>query len=474
MNPLLPLDKCIADPEVHVFGDRVYIFGSHDKVGGESFCLLDYEFFSSPINGEMKFTSRGINYSAKDDPGYSEESKYLYAPDVVRGNDGRYYLYYALSGWKGKGGYSHPISVAVSYEPDGKYEFLGYVRNKDGSVYDEYVCFDPSVINDEGRIRIYFGSGPFRNMRCEGWKKHILSLVYSRVFGKPYSSFLTPTGPLGANVGELEDDMLTLSSKPKRILSENYGMHSFFEGSSIRKVRDKYFFVYSSSLNHELCYAISDYPDRDFKFMGTIVSNGDVGYEGRKEMDRVNATGTVHGCIERIGDDWYVFYHRLTGGSDYSRQVCSERIEIDEDYHISQVPLTSVGMDSKCLGKGKYSAAISCGLKRGHMPHIANRIVKGIPCIKGLGDTMYLSSMKKGTVATYKFFDLSDAHSFILKGRGKGTVCLIVNRKEMGKATFDSISWNERSMEIAVRDKKCVIEIEIIKGEVDLLEFRIE
>ncbi|MGN0830872.1 MAG: hypothetical protein ACI4NI_06195 [Candidatus Ornithospirochaeta sp.] len=51
MNPLLPLDKCIADPEVHVFGDRVYIFGSHDKVGGESFCLLDYEFFSSPING---------------------------------------------------------------------------------------------------------------------------------------------------------------------------------------------------------------------------------------------------------------------------------------------------------------------------------------------------------------------------------------------------------------------------------------
>ena len=208
--------------------------------------------------------------------------------------------------------------------------------------------------------------------------------------------------------------------------------------------------------------------------MGTIVSNGDVGYEGRKEKDRVNATGTVHGCIERIGDDWYVFYHRLTGGSDYSRQVCSERIEIDKDYHISQVPLTSVGMDSKCLGKGKYSAAISCGLKRGHMPHIANRIVKGIPCIKGLGDTMYLSSMKKGTVATYKFFDLSDAHSFILKGRGKGTVCLIVNRKEMGKATFDSISWNERSMEIAVRDKKCVIEIEIIKGEVDLLEFRIE
>ena len=90
-------------------------------------------------------------------------------------------------------------------------------------------------------------------------------------------------------------------------------------------------------------------------------------------------------------------------------------------------------MDSKCLGKGKYSTAISCDLKRGHMPHIANRIVKGIPCIKGISDTMYISSMKKGTVATYKFFDLSEANSFIIKGKGKGIVTLIVNKIEAGK-----------------------------------------
>lgn len=30
-NPFLPMDICIADGEVHVFGDRVYLFGSHDK-----------------------------------------------------------------------------------------------------------------------------------------------------------------------------------------------------------------------------------------------------------------------------------------------------------------------------------------------------------------------------------------------------------------------------------------------------------
>lgn len=66
--------------------------------GGESFCLDDYEFFSAPLNDLSHWTSKGRNYSAKQDPLYGEDACYLYAPDVVRGNDGRYYLYYCLAG----------------------------------------------------------------------------------------------------------------------------------------------------------------------------------------------------------------------------------------------------------------------------------------------------------------------------------------------------------------------------------------
>ena len=87
---------------------------------------------------------------------------------------------------------------------------------------------------------------------------------------------------------------------------------------------------------------------------------------------------------------------------------------------------------------------------------------------------MYISSMKKGAVATYKFFDLSEANSFIIKGKGKGIVALIVNKIEAGKAIFNSSSWDERSIDITLRDEKCIIEIEIVDGEMDLLEFRIE
>ena len=32
-NPYLPLDTYVPDGEPHVFGDRLYVFGSHDKEG---------------------------------------------------------------------------------------------------------------------------------------------------------------------------------------------------------------------------------------------------------------------------------------------------------------------------------------------------------------------------------------------------------------------------------------------------------
>ena len=37
-NPYLPLTEYIPDGEPHVFGDRVYIYGSHDRAGGTAYC----------------------------------------------------------------------------------------------------------------------------------------------------------------------------------------------------------------------------------------------------------------------------------------------------------------------------------------------------------------------------------------------------------------------------------------------------
>ena len=113
-NPFLPLDTYIPDGEPHVFGDRVYLFGSHDKEGGETFCMLDYEIWSAPVEDLSDWSYKGSNYSARQDPLSAATGRpYLYAPDCGRGNDGRYYLYYCLSGEKGVGGYHGPVGVAV-------------------------------------------------------------------------------------------------------------------------------------------------------------------------------------------------------------------------------------------------------------------------------------------------------------------------------------------------------------------------
>lgn len=36
MNPILPLTEYIPDGEPHVFGSRVYLYGSHDKANSRS------------------------------------------------------------------------------------------------------------------------------------------------------------------------------------------------------------------------------------------------------------------------------------------------------------------------------------------------------------------------------------------------------------------------------------------------------
>lgn len=75
-NPFLPIDTYIPDGEPYIFGDRIYLFGSHDKEGGDTFCELDYEFFSAPLNDLSDWSSKGINYSAKQDAlNYQVENK---------------------------------------------------------------------------------------------------------------------------------------------------------------------------------------------------------------------------------------------------------------------------------------------------------------------------------------------------------------------------------------------------------------
>ncbi|MBQ7916078.1 MAG: alpha-N-arabinofuranosidase, partial [Firmicutes bacterium] len=96
MNPYLPSWEYIPDGEPHVFGDRVYVYGSHDRFNGYAFCLNDYVCYSAPVTDLADWRYEGVIYKRTDDPKNPDGEMCLYAPDVTQGADGRYYLYYVL------------------------------------------------------------------------------------------------------------------------------------------------------------------------------------------------------------------------------------------------------------------------------------------------------------------------------------------------------------------------------------------
>jgi len=341
-NPFLPGHEYIPDGEAYVFDGRVYLYGSHDRFDGPRYCMNDYVCWSAPVEDLANWRMEGVIYKKGKDPLDPEGRCNLFAPDMARGADGRYYLYYALNG-------RAAISVAVCDTPAGEFEFYGHIKRKDGSIIGsidgDIFPFDPGVlIDDDSRIYLYSGFSPKGDE------------------GKLRKD--------GCHVMELEPDMLTIKYEPKLILggiSHNqdpgFKGHEFFEAPSPRKINGSYYLVYSSINYHELCYAISNKPDTGYTYGGTIVSIGDVFLNGRKEEDALNYRGNTHGGLVKINNQWYITYHRHTNFHDVSRQACAEKVTFKQDGKIIQSEATSCGLNQGPLkGIGKYEARIACNL----------------------------------------------------------------------------------------------------------------
>lgn len=127
---------------------------------------------------------------------------------------------------------------------------------------------------------------------------------------------------------------------------------------------------------------------------------------GRAEADKLNMTGTTHGSIEQINGSWYVFYHRLTHKSDYSRQACAERITFTPDGQIPQVEITSCGLNQGSLrAEGSYPSVIACNLTNGNMPHGSNSIFQiSFPNVTHQGEERFIAEISEGTLIGYKYF----------------------------------------------------------------------
>ncbi len=190
----------------------------------------------------------------------------------------------------------------------------------------------------------------------------------------------------------------------------------------MRKWNDLYYFIYSSHQRHELCYATSHRPDGDYTYRGAIISNGDIGYQGRSAKDRLAMTGTNHGSIERIQGQYYIFYHRNTHKTGYSRQGCAEPIQIGPDGAIEQVEMTSCGLnDGPLAAKGTYPAAIACNLTNGRMPEASHKPCKRqIPFISHDEKDRFITDITNGTRIGFKYFQSNGQLRLTIRGQGNG------------------------------------------------------
>ena len=397
VNPYLPSWEYVPDGEPYVFGDRLYIYGSHDEYEGATFCPGDYVCWSAPVNDLGNWHYEGVSYTKTDDPLNPDAHMYLYAPDVTIGPDGKYYLYYVLDKVS-------VVSVAVSDKPAGPFKFYGYVHYEDGTRLGEKEGdepqFDPGVLTEGDETYLYTGF-------CGQGDK-------SRS---------------GAQFMVLGPDMLTIKKAPAIIVPGNcYSLgtsfegHAFFEAPSIRKHKDTYYFIYSSEVMHELCYATSKSPAGPFTYGGVIVSNCDLHIDTYKDANLPAVPGANnHGSIIEINGEWYIFYHRHTNGVWYSRQGCAEKIEIKEDGSIPQVEITSCGLNGGPLSDtGEYPAYIACNI---FSPKTGMYVAQDNPRISqefghtGYEDS-YIKEITDGTVVGFKYFDLKGVKGIRIRARG--------------------------------------------------------
>lgn len=258
VNPFLPSWEYIPDGEPRIFHNRVYLYGSHDHFGAPIFCVGDYVCWSAPVDDLADWRYGGVIYKRNQDPKNALGLHLLFAPDVVQGTDGRYYLYYAFD-------FLGMIGVAVSETPVGPFQFYGHVHYKDGTIWGrrkgDQFPFDPGVlVDDDGSVYLYSGfyqsipalASGFRKLRSDG-----------------------------GVVVALEKDMVTIRKEPKLLFPKAgpgcFPNHEFFEASSIRKDGSKYIFTYSSRHNHELIQLLRNVPQTEARCRNAGTKDGLVG-----------------------------------------------------------------------------------------------------------------------------------------------------------------------------------------------------
>lgn len=416
-NPYMPLWEHIPDGEPYVFEDpdkpgeyRVYVYGSHDNLVTQ-YCGRDQVVWSAPVNDLSNWRYDGIIFKSEIGPDgrplkIGGVADVLYAPDVAMkiGKDGKkeYYLYPNNQEW-GRNG-----MVAKSDRPDGPFVVCNWSKD-DPTKTDGVLQFDPGVfIDDDGKVYGYWG------------------------FQKSYAAELDPNTMATVKPGTKAIEGMIPSH-------EEDDVFRFFEASSMRKIQDKYVFIYSRftkdgefglpTTNYTLAYAYSDNPLGPWTYGGTII---DGRARGTDANGNVIATavphGNTHGSLCEINGQWWVFYHRQCGLDEYSRQamVAPVTVKVEKGKGgkviISEGEYTSEGFMTEGLNPlHRTAAGWACYLlnPKGVKHEYPNNIFSGsyVEATRVTPEEGWMNNLKapicpvinntNGSIVGYKYFNMN-------------------------------------------------------------------
>jgi Glycosyl hydrolases family 43/Carbohydrate binding module (family 6) len=313
-NPLI-MDQFTADPSARVFGNRVYVYPSHDILATATrgrlgwFCMEDYHVFSS--EDLTNWTDHGVIVTQNKVAWVKPDSYSMWAPDCIYRN-GKYYFYFPTTPKDTTKGKGFTIGVAVGDKPEGPFvpqpEPIKNVRGIDPNVF----------IDKDGQAYLYWSAG--------------------NIYG----------AKLHENMLELTSEVVTLQELPSKGLKEGPFM---FERNG------KYYLTYPHVENkiERLEYAIGDNPLGPFKITGTIMDESPTG------------CWTNHHSIIPFKNQWYLFYHHndLSPNFDKARSIRADSLSFNEDGTIRKVTPTLRGIGvskaNSTIQPDRYSAISSYG-----------------------------------------------------------------------------------------------------------------
>ena len=353
-NPILAPDIFVPDVEAHVWDDgRIYLYGSFDIQGKRSFCSDVHHVYSS--DDMVNWVDHGVVFSLADST-WAKDCGALYAPDCAY-RDGWYYLYYCVP--DGRNG------VAKSQSPTGPFVDVGLLEGVWG--------IDPAVlIDDDGQAYLYWGQ---------------------ITWGK---------------VAKLKDNMVEIDRDSIVECPLTVAEHEFHEGSSVKKINGKYYYLFADTHRHGdpnredgrpscLGYAVSDHPMHGFSYGGVIIDN----------FGCDPGVWNNHGSMVCFKDQWYVFYHRSTHGADYSRHVCAEPIYFDQNGMIPEVRQTTQGVGAPISACTLLPANLACELS-------GNVRIAGD---EASAHVLALTEVQNGDTATYRYLNFDGENAFSIKLR---------------------------------------------------------